>query len=207
MEKIYQINDQFEIEVLIETNDRFESIRQICVKDPKNRLADNYQPNRLVVEEHDLFMVIWDRTNKEPVSFSGIYNGGRYPGDVARFANRSYVFPNYRAVANARTSRPWVYAMMLPLQEKLNPMKRKLGFISVGERLGKSGRKVNVLERNPPEGWLASKELVRVCNGKVYDCVQRVLYKELLPGYRFDDWNAERMDEETWLRRVRGEGL
>lgn len=75
MEKIYQINDQFEIEVLIETNDRFESIRQICVKDPKNRLADNYQPNRLVVEEHDLFMVIWDRTNKEPVSFSGIYNG------------------------------------------------------------------------------------------------------------------------------------
>ncbi|MCB0386042.1 MAG: hypothetical protein KDD43_11670 [Bdellovibrionales bacterium] len=205
MGTIHRVSEQFEIEVLKESSERFEQIRRICVQDPQNRLAENYKSDRLVIEEHDLFMVIWDRTNQQPVSFSGIYNGGRYPGEVARFANRSYVFPNYRAVGNARTSRPWVYAMMLPLQEELNPFGRKLGFISVGERLGKSGPKVNVLERNPPPGWRGSPDLVRVCNGKVYDCVQRVLYKELLPGYTFDDWPAERMDTETWLRRVREE--
>ncbi|MCB0367024.1 MAG: hypothetical protein H6624_17615 [Bdellovibrionaceae bacterium] len=198
-------NVEWEVEVLPDSNSEFEQIRRACMADPKNYLAENYSVDRLVVADHDTFVVLRDKSTGQCIGFGGVYNNGRYPDQIGRFLNRTYIFPEFRTAHNGRYRSSWIFSALLPTLSELNPKKRKLGIFSQNERPSSVLRKTKLFKKSPPLGWTMVDDLIRVCDGPIKSCFQMVLYKEFFPGFSIDDWTAERMSREEWYRHVQME--
>jgi hypothetical protein len=79
---------------LLVTNNspEWQEIYKIAQEDKGHLLWENYQNIDLDTYEH---MIVTVRDGR-PASFQGIYNNGRWPGNVFRFCNRAYINPYFR---------------------------------------------------------------------------------------------------------------
>lgn len=132
-----------------DSNSEFEQIRRACMADPKNYLAENYSVDRLVVADHDTFVVLRDKSTGQCIGFGGVYNNGRYPDQIGRFLNRTYIFPEFRTAHNGRYRSSWIFSALLPTLSELNPKKRKLGIFSQNERPSSVLRKTKLFKKSP----------------------------------------------------------
>lgn len=195
-------NIAWKVEALSTSSPAFERIRESCMSDPTNYLAENYSRKRLIIEDHDVFVALFEVGTDRCIGFGGIYNNGRYPDQIGRFLNRTYIFPAFRTAHNGRHTSSWIFSALLPTLSELNPKGRKLGIFSQNEHLARVLRKTKLFEHSPPAGWTMAEELIRVCNGPIKDSFQMVLYKEFYPGFTILDWDAERMSRQDWHQHV-----
>jgi hypothetical protein len=79
---------------LLVTNNspEWQELYKIAQEDKGHPLWENYQNIDLDTYEH---MIVTVRDGR-PASFQGIYNNGRWPGNVSRFCNRAYINPYFR---------------------------------------------------------------------------------------------------------------
>lgn len=71
-------------------------IQEWLEKDLRGRLRQNYTRQNLDIDSHLHFHVLVYGVDYVPVSFCGVYNGGRYLPHIYRLMNRSYVFSQFR---------------------------------------------------------------------------------------------------------------
>ena len=85
---------------ILESEDRIqhiENLKQICEwieQNERHRNAKNYYNLDQIVENFDSFEIIYD--DKNIVAFSGLWNNGKFPNNMARCCTRTYYHPDYR---------------------------------------------------------------------------------------------------------------
>lgn len=77
---------------LKESTEDWEKLYKIAQNDTDHNLWENYQNIDLSKYE----TMILTTCDNIPASFQGIYNNGRWPGNVSRFCNRAYINPYFR---------------------------------------------------------------------------------------------------------------
>ncbi len=195
MKKI-KVNDLYYI-IQHESNQDFDEIREQCLNDTDNRLWSNYTEQSLNIDHQDVFLSLHSFVNDECIAFSGLFNGDRYPNEVARMANRAYVFKKFRSYRNT-INKPWHFGILIPTQIKLNPKNRKLVFISLQERIRQNKTVSNWLANNLPDDWTFVNDLIRTSPGSDSPCFQKIGYKLLTNDYTLNDWNPDKFNEKEW---------
>jgi hypothetical protein len=190
-------SDTHRIFVFNKSNTEFERVRELCLQDKDNILRDNYLPENLIIEDHDVFHITYLKDSNDPLFFSGIYNNGRYPESVARITNRLYVFPDVRdGGPSIRLTAGYRFGTKYLMEN--NPVHRDLYFYSMQNRSG------DLQERKPwwsrlskfwikmaePDVWVDPHCLVQVVDGDSDDCYQNICYMES-ENYKFTDWSPK----------------
>ena len=81
-----------EIQVFNEAKQEWLDLYAVAQADKEHPLWENYQKINLAEYEH----MVLDVIDNEPAFFHGIYNNGRWPANVSRICNRSYMHPKFR---------------------------------------------------------------------------------------------------------------
>ena len=192
--------DDFYHEIYFESNDRFEQVRELCLSE-NNWLGRNFMKDRLIIENHHGFSVVYDKRTDEPVMFGGVFNDGRYPKNVARHLHRYYTFPRYRGSTRGEIVTGWKindYHIVQPLNQINN---FDLYFMSMQNRDKKNSKGYfnvwyETLKR-ANNNWVKHEELIQTCPFNVQQCWQNFVYLEMKPN-SFNDWNVDTITDEQW---------
>ncbi len=113
--------DQYYAVFWARSDSTFENIRQLVIADNTNKNANDFSTQRLIIEDHRGYGVIFDRTTDTPAAMSGLKE--IWPG-VGRLLNRHYVFPQFRA----RTRAEVVSGLYIIRKLLLEPLAQQGGF-------------------------------------------------------------------------------
>lgn len=199
--------DDFYHEIYFESNDRFEEVRKLCLEED-NWLGRNFEKDRLVIENHNGFGVVYHKVTNEPVCFGGVFNDGRFPKNVARHLHRYYCFPKWRGTTRSRIVSGWqvndthliqplnsinnfdVYFMSMQTRDK----KMSKGYFNVWyETLKRSN-----------SNWIKHEELIQTCPWNVQKCWQNFVYMEMKEN-SFNEWNPKTITSTEWETLEMGE--
>lgn len=193
--------DDFYHEIYFESNDRFEEVRQLCLSE-NNWLGRNFEKDRLIIENHKGFGVVYHKQTHEPVVFGGVFNDGRFPKKVARHMHRFYAFPNWRGVTKSQIVDGWTLTdvhLVQPLN-KINDF--DVYFMSMQIRDKKVSRgyfKVwNETLRQSNSNWQKHDNLIQTCPYNVQKCWQNFVYMEMKEN-AFNEWNPKTLTQDEWL--------
>lgn len=192
--------DDFYHEIYFKSNDRFEEVRALCLSE-NNWLGRNFEQDRLVIEQHHGFSVVYHKQTHEPVCFGGVFNDGRYPHNVARHLHRYYCFPRWRGITKSRIVSGW-RVNDIHIVQPLNKLNNfDLYFMSMQTRdkkISKGYFKVwcDTL-RQANSDWIVHEELIQTCPHNVQQCWQNFVYMEMKPD-AFKSWELNTITTEQW---------
>lgn len=199
MNNKYDLNNVY-TKIFYESSPEFEEIREVCLQD-NNWLSYNYTKENLVIEDHNGYAVAFQKDTHEPIIMAGVFNGGRYPKNVARMVNRLYTFPNFRTniknmVDGFKLAHNYI---IFPLMEVNN---FDCYFITMQNRpKGTKGWwKVwkNAMQKSSNNYWTESDGYLQTCPWNVQKCWQNFIYKDIKEG-AFLEWNPKIISHEEWL--------
>ena len=105
------------IKIYYETCPEFEEVRNIVLQEG-NWLGANYTKERLVIEKHKGFGVVYQTSTGKPMVMGGVYHDERYPANVANIVHRGFTFPEFRMTPRDMTDGFRVtYSLMKALEE------------------------------------------------------------------------------------------
>ena len=170
----------------------FEAIRQIALNDETNPNQQDFTHNKLVIEDHVGYGVIFHKSNDEPVAMNGLY---AISDDVGRLLNRHYIFKNFRnksmrdIISGLIVMRKLI---MEPLIEKSNFKVHIMTMANRGERdnFFNSFYKTNSIAW--PDHWHLIDGYVQTGNGMKRKSWQHAICSD--PNYPFKTIN-----HDQWL--------
>lgn len=156
-----------------------------------HRNAENYHNLHKKIKDFDCFEVLLNE-KKEIIAFSGLYNNGYYPGNIARACTRTYYTKNYRDKSLKRSNR-WVEDYLINYEiETAKQLKYDYIFISIKEyKLRRSLQHLNErLKTTTGYNWTIYPKMCNTCrqhndNGKFIGinnsvhCWQNISYIKL----------------------------
>ena len=159
-----------------------------------DRLADNYSINSVQLDKHLSFDLLTD-SNDKIISFSGVFNGGRYPEGVYRVLNRTWVSPEYR-VKHGKfkflTSKFILNQQLEVLEKKL-----KLVFVSRERPTGANFLKKWRQTRSDSDLWKLSEDFVQVVPDiEKKSCYQFICNRE----FEKSDWKPKHLSLVEWQK-------
>lgn len=155
-----------------------------------DKLAENYTPQALMLTKHLSFDCLFSQDN-EVVAFCGVFNNGRYPDEVQRILNRTYINPKFRNYTLSGPGPIWSCTQhIVPYQ--LQQYDIKTAFVSVEGRKGKSFLQ-RWIQRAPSRDseWKLSKRLYQVSDARNKGCYQYIAYSG-------DLWTDDSVTLEEW---------
>lgn len=192
--------DDFYHEIYFESNDRFEEVRELCLAE-NNWLGRNFEKDRLILENHNGFGVVYLKKTHEPVVFGGIYNDGRFPKTVARHLHRYYAFPNWRGTTRSQLIRGWKSTDIHLVQPLIEINNFDCYFMSMQIRDKKStDGYYNVWHetmRRANNNWIPHDNLIQTSPWNVQKCWQKFVYMEMKEN-SFKAWNPSTITIDEW---------
>ena len=191
--------------IYFESCDEFEKVREICLQE-NNWLRNNYTKENLIIEQHSGFTVIYDSETHKPVLMGGVYNNNKFPSNVARMGNRSYLFPEYRRSRHNMSETYDIFhnRIIMPLIEINN---YDVYIITMQNRQRKNNGWWKLLKkmlRTASNGmWSEPEGYIQSCPHMVQKCWQNFVYYEARPG-AFKEWNPKIMLDPEWLQMPEG---
>ena len=182
-----------------ETCPEFERVRDICLQED-NWLRNNYTKENLVIEDHSGYVVVYQNDTHKPIIMAGVYNNGKFPSNVARLANRLYLFPEFRCgrhnmVESYRLHHERIVKPLITINDY------NLYVITMQNRArGNKGwwrRWKQMMQASSDNMWVEKDGYLQTCPHLVQKCCQNFVYAELTPG-AFNAWNPSIISEEQW---------
>jgi len=198
MDNKYDLDNVF-TKIYYESSPEFEEIRDICLQD-KNWLSSNYTKENLIIEDHQGYAVAFTKNTREPIIMAGVFNGGRYPNNVARMVNRLYTFPKFRTErSNMTAGFKLAHEFIIrPLMEVNN---FDLYFITMQNRAKKTKGWWQVwktaMQRSSGNYWKEPEGYIQTCNHNVQKCWQNFIYRDITSG-TFQTWNPKIILDHEW---------
>lgn len=169
-----------------------ENIKKLCdwIKENDNhRNASNYYDLDKKIHKFDSFEILYD--DEKIVAFSGLWNNGSFPKNIARSSTRTYYHPDYRNKGGARKVR-WSEDYFIPYEvNRAIELGYEYAFISI-ELLMRRRSMIDLVKYlNKSRPWILHEDMCNTCrqhNDKgVYigvnkdpGCWQNVCFTQLL---------------------------
>lgn len=199
------IND-FYYKTYFENSKEFEEVRDLCLSE-NNWLRHIFTRERLSIEEHMGFNVVYSKSTNEPVVFGGVFNNGYFPKNVARMCNRFYTFPNWRGLNFYRMTEAWKIVDTYIIKPLIELNAHDCYFMAMQTRIKKQSKGYfqvwhESLRVNYPE-WQVHDRHLQTVPFNVKNCWQNFVYLDLVPD-AFDKWNPKTIDDTEWLSLEQG---
>ena len=182
-----------------ESCDEFERVRDMCLQED-NWLRSNYTKENLVLEDHSGYVVVYQNNTNKPIIMAGVYNNNRFPSNVARLANRLYLFPEFRCGRHNMIESYKLHheRIVKPLIEINN---YSLYVITMQNRTrGNKGwwnRWKQMMRESSNNMWIEADGYLQTCPHLVQKCCQNFVYFEKEEG-SFVQWNPYIITEAEW---------
>lgn len=191
--------------IYFESCDEFERVRSICLEE-NNWLRENYTKENLVVEDHSGYAVIYQKDTNRPILMAGVYNNGKFPSNIARMANRLYLFPEFRCGRHNMVESYVIYHQRIirPLME-INDYEIYITTMQNRSRGNKGWweRWKTMMREASGSMWIEPNGYLQTCPHMVQKCWQNFVYYETRLG-AFQEWNPKIIDHEEWLSLPEG---
>lgn len=187
------------------TCDEFERVRSICLSE-NNWLRNNYTKENLIVEDHSGYVVVYQNETHKPILMAGAYNNGRFPPNVARLANRLYLFPEFRCVRhNMIESHILHYQRIIKPLIQINDYNVYVLTMQNRPRGNKAwwSRCKQMLMKSSDGFWIETEGYLQTCPHLVQKCCQNFVYAEMSKG-KFKEWNPRTITEAEWQNLPEG---
>lgn len=182
-----------------QTSEEFERVRSICLEED-NWLRANYTKENLVIEDHNGYAVIYQKHTDKPILMAGVYNNGKFPRNVARMANRLYLFPEFRCGRHNMLESYVIYhqRIVYPLME-INDFEIYVTTMQNRNRGSKGwwNRWKKMMRESSNNLWIEPDGYIQSCPWMVQKCWQNFVYTERRPG-AFQEWNPKILDHSQW---------
>jgi hypothetical protein len=196
---VYSYENTYHV-IYHETCDEFERVRSICLEE-NNWLRENYTKENLVIEDHNGYVVIYQRHTDKPILMAGVYNNGKFPENVARLANRLYLFPEFRCSRSNMLESYVLYHQRIvrPLID-INNFDVYIMTMQNRKRGNKGWWKLwkSMMQESSDYMWNEVDGYIQSCPHMVQKCWQNFVYTETKAG-SFLDWNPKIIDHNEWL--------
>jgi hypothetical protein len=194
----YAVENTYHV-IYHETCDEFERVRSICLEE-NNWLQKNYTQEKLVIEDHSGYVVVYQKETNKPIIMAGAYNNGMFPSNVARLANRLYLFPEFRCGRHNM-----IESYKLHHERIVKPLMAindyNLYVITMQNRTrGNKGwwsRWKKMMQESSNNMWTEADGYLQTCPWLVQKCCQNFVYTELKKG-TFKEWNPKIITEAEW---------
>jgi hypothetical protein len=192
------------VEIYNSATPEFEKIRSMCLKE-HNWLRQNYTPENLIIEQHQGYGVVYQKSTNKPMVMGGVFNDGRYPSNVAKMINRLYTFPDFRMKHTDMTDG---FRVTCKLIDKLLTINDYQIYLITMQNRNKVGKRwwhtwVNHMEKASNITWQSRDGYIQTCPWPVQKCWQNFVYFETTPGL-FDRWNPSIISDEKWCSLTEG---
>ena len=186
--------------------EEFERVRSICLEED-NWLRSNYTKENLVLEDHSGYSVVYQKETNKPIIMAGAYNNGKFPSNVARLANRLYLFPDFRCgrhnmvesykLHHERITKPLMEinnfdVYIITMQ---NRKKSSKGWWEVWKKM---------MRESTNSMWTEPNGYIQTCPWMVQICWQNFVYYESTSG-AFSTWNPTILAHDDWLNLPEGD--
>lgn len=192
--------DKFFNKIYFESSPEFEELRKLCLSED-NWLGHNFTKDRLKIEDHMGFSVVFNKITNEPVVWGGVFNDGRFPKNVARMCNRFYTFPNWRLQNRTGLIVGWNLANHYIIEPLIEINNHNCYFMAMQTRMKKSSKGYfrvwcsTLQDVNP--NWTMHNEYIQTVPYNNKNCWQNFMYLETTKG-SFNNWNPSTIDETQW---------
>lgn len=193
-----------EIKIYYESNPEFEKVRDICLEE-NNWLRENYTKENLVIEEHQGYGVVYQKSTGKPMVMGGVYNDQRYPKNVAKMINRLYTFPEFRMKHTDMTDGFRVTCSLIDSLLKISNYEIYLITMQNRPRGGKRWWDVwcHHMDIASNGMWTRGEGYLQTCPWPVQKCWQNFVYYETKPG-AFNNWNPQLINDTAWNQLEEG---
>lgn len=192
--------ENFYNKVYFETSAEFEEMRELCLSEG-NWLGHNFTKERLKVEDHKGFSVVYHKQTNEPVVWGGVFNDGRFPEKVARMCNRFYTFPKWRLQNRTGLIAGWNLANAYIIEPLIAINDYDCYFMGMQTRTKKQSKGyfrvwVETLRAVNPK-WTMHDRYLQTVPHNNQKCWQNFMYLETKDG-SFSKWNPVTISDEEW---------
>jgi hypothetical protein len=199
--------DDFYHKIYYESCPEFEEVRELCLSED-NWLRNIYTKDQLILENHVGYAVMYHRQSGEPAGMAGLFNDGRYPGNIARHLHRGYLFPKFRQ----NTYKGIVNNFKIfnrHLVKPLNTIKKfDAYFIAIQNRHKKDSvgywRILSSAICKAIPGFKPIDGYIQTCPWPVQECWQHYVYFEHVPE-SWTNWIRPIMVDNEWAQLPAGE--
>jgi hypothetical protein len=186
--------------------EEFERVRSLCLEED-NWLRHNYTKENLVLEDHSGYSVVYQKETNKPIIMAGAYNNGKFPSNVARLANRLYLFPEFRCsrhnmiesykLHHERITKPLMeinnYDVYIITMQ--NRKKQSKGWWEWWKKM---------MRESTNSMWTEPDGYIQTCPWMVQKCWQNFVYYEATPG-AFSAWGPTILAHTDWLNLPEGD--
>jgi len=200
----YDLSDTH-VEIFYHTTERFEQIRDSCLKE-NNWLRNNYTKDNLKVEEHSGYGILFKTSTDEPMVMGGVFNDGRYPPNVAKQINRLYTFPKFRMKPKDMTDGFRCTCKLIGELAEVNSY--EIYLITMQNRPNRRNngfwtswcKHMDIASNN---SWNKGKGYIQTCPWNVQKCWQNYVWQETRQG-AFGEWSPKIINHSEWLTLEEG---
>ncbi len=191
------------IKIYYESCSEFEDVRDIVLAEG-NWLGANYTKDKLVVEKHKGFGVVYQTSTGKPMVMGGVYHDERYPHNVANIVHRGFTFPEFRMTPRDMTDGFRVTYSLIKALEAVNNFD---GYILTMQNRDKKESK-GWWDRVFVKHMLIASEgtytngggYIQTSPWNVQKCWQNFVYHEKVSGVITEHWNPKLITHEEWLQ-------
>ncbi len=191
------------IKIYYESCAEFEEVRNIVLAEG-NWLGENYTKERLVIEKHKGFGVVYQTSTGKPMVMGGVYHDERYPPNVANIVHRGFTFPEFRMTPRDMTDGFRVTYSLMKALEAVNTFD---GYILTMQNRDKKSSKgwwervfIKHMEIASEGNYINGNGYIQTAPWNVQKCWQNFVYHEKVPGVITRDWNPKLITHEEWLQ-------
>jgi hypothetical protein len=189
------------IKIYYETCSEFEEVRNEILAEG-NWLGANYTKEKLVIEHHKGFGVVYQTSTGKPMVMGGVYHDDRYPSNVANIVHRGFTFPEFRMTPRDMTDGFRVTYSLMRALEAVNTFD---GYILTMQNRDKKDCKgwwdrvfVKHMLIASDGNYVNGGGYIQTAPWNVQKCWQNFVYHEKVPGVITEQWNPKLITHNEW---------
>lgn len=193
-----------EIKIYYKSCQEFEQVRDLCLQE-NNWLRENYTKENLILEEHQGYGVVYQKSTGKPMVMGGVYSDQRYPKNVAKMINRLYTFPEFRMKHTDMTDGFRVTCSLIDALFKISNYEIYLITMQNRPRGGKRWWDIWCHHMDIASNgiWKQGQGYIQTCPWPVQKCWQNFVYYETVEG-AFEKWNPTIILDDQWRELEEG---
>lgn len=193
-----------EIKIYYKSCQEFEQVRDLCLQE-NNWLRENYTKENLILEEHQGYGVVYQKSTGKPMVMGGVYSDQRYPKNVAKMINRLYTFPEFRMKHTDMTDGFRVTCSLIDALFKISNYEIYLITMQNRPRGGKRWWDIWCHHMDIASNgiWKQGQGYIQTCPWPVQKCWQNFVYHETVEG-AFEKWNPTIILDDQWRELEEG---
>lgn len=206
MQSKYDLSDTY-IEIFYKDDSAFDEVRTLCLKED-NWLRSNYTKDKLIIEDHSGYGVVFQKSTGKPMVMGGVYHTNLYPANVANMIHRCYTFPEFRMTPRDMADGFRVTYSLMKTLESINKFEGYIITMQNRDKKDSKGWWNKVLLKHMlivSEGqYVEGGGYIQTARWNVQKCWQNFVYHERVPGVITEQWNPKLISHEEWLQLEAG---